>query len=209
LWGFDAAFPAASNNSTARRCARPSSNPKLPEQTSCPTTTPSHRVLLLRGHATGAHHRQQQTGRADVVDLRAQLQVTVEEGALKAFNRASCALKSTSMTTKNALTTRPPFAIEQALKRLGANLRVARIRRSLTIQQAAEKIGTGVRAVADAEKGKPSTSVAVYVALLWLFGLMTDVELLADPGRDAEGLSLALRREGTRARPARGLDNDF
>lgn len=113
------------------------------------------------------------------------------------------------MTTKNALTSRAPFAIEQALKRLGANLRVARIRRGLTIQQAAEKIGTGVRAVADAEKGKPSTSVAVYVALLWLFGLMADVELLADPGRDAEGLSLALRREGTRARPTRGLDNDF
>jgi transcriptional regulator with XRE-family HTH domain len=113
------------------------------------------------------------------------------------------------MTAKNALTSKPPHALEQALKRLGANLRVARIRRGLTIRQAAEKIGTGIRAVGDAEKGKPSTSISVYLALLWLFGLMADVELLADPGRDAEGLSLALRRERTRARPGRGLDNEF
>lgn len=113
------------------------------------------------------------------------------------------------MVTKNSLTSMPPHAIEQALKRLGGNLKVARLRRGLTVRQTAEKIGTGVRAVGDAEKGKPSTSVSVYVALLWLFGLMADVELLADPGRDAEGLSLALRHERTRARPVRGLDNDF
>ena len=43
------------------------------------------------------------------------------------------------MTAKNALSSRPPHAIEQALKRLGANLRVARIRRGLTVRQAAEK----------------------------------------------------------------------
>ena len=113
------------------------------------------------------------------------------------------------MTTKNNLTSSPPHAIEQALKRFGENLRVARIRRGLTVRMVAEKIGTGVRAVSDAESGKPTTSVAVYVALLWLFGLMADFELLADPGRDAEGLSLALRNERTRARPPRGLDNDF
>lgn len=113
------------------------------------------------------------------------------------------------MAAKNSLTSSPPHAIEQAVKRLGENLRVARIRRGLTLRMVAEKIGTGVRAVSDAESGKPTTSVAVYVALLWLFGLMTDFELLADPGRDAEGLSLALRNEGARARPSRGLDNDF
>jgi transcriptional regulator with XRE-family HTH domain len=115
------------------------------------------------------------------------------------------------MTARNPLTTTPPHAVEQALKRLGSNLRVARLRRGLTLRQAAEKIGTGVRAVRDAELGKPSTSVAVSVALLWLFGLVAEVELLADPGRDAEGLSLALRREPSRARarPSRGLDHDF
>ena len=113
------------------------------------------------------------------------------------------------MTAKNALSSAPPHPVQQALEALGANLRVARVRRGLTLKQAAQKIGTGVRAVADAEKGKPSTAVSVYVALLWLFGLMADFELLADPGRDTAGLSLALRRERTRVRPSQGLDNDF
>jgi transcriptional regulator with XRE-family HTH domain len=113
------------------------------------------------------------------------------------------------MTARNPLTSKPPHAIELALGRLGSNLKVARLRRGLTVRQAAEKIGTGIRAVGDAERGKPTTAVSVYLALLWLFGLMSEVELLADPGRDAEGLSLALRRERTRARPARGLDSDF
>ena len=113
------------------------------------------------------------------------------------------------MAARNPLTSAPPHAIEQALTRLGSNLKVARLRRGLTVRQAAERIGTGLRAVRDAEKGKPSTSVAVYLALLWLFGLLGEAELLADPGRDAEGLSLALRREGARARRPGGLDNDF
>ena len=48
--------------------------------------------------------------------------------------------------------------VEQTLKRLGANLRTARIRRRLTREQVARKIGAGIRAVSDAEKGKPLIS---------------------------------------------------
>ena len=69
------------------------------------------------------------------------------------------------MTARNKLLTAPPYAVEQSLKRLGADLRTARLRRNLTIDDVAEKIGTGPRAIGDAEKGKPSTSAAVYAAL--------------------------------------------
>lgn len=113
------------------------------------------------------------------------------------------------MVARNKLLLAPPFAVEQALKRLGANLRTARIRRRLTVADVAAKIGAGVRAVSDAEKGKASTSIAVYVALLWAMGLMAELEHLADPGRDAEGQTLARSREGLRARRGGGLDNDF
>ncbi len=74
---------------------------------------------------------------------------------------------------------------------------------------AAEKIGAGSRAVSDAEKGKLSTGIAVYAALLWAFDMLEDIESLADPKRDVEGLALASRRERTRAPQRRGLDNDF
>ena len=113
------------------------------------------------------------------------------------------------MTARNTLLAAPPLDVALALKRLGTDLRVARVRRRLTLQEVADKIGTGVRAVADAEKGKPSTSIAVYAALLWIFGLLGGLELLADPATDAEGSALALSREPTRAKRGRGLDHDF
>jgi transcriptional regulator with XRE-family HTH domain len=111
------------------------------------------------------------------------------------------------MTAKNTLIQAPPYAVEKAIKRLGTNLRTARLRRNLTIETVAQKIGTGPRAVSDAEKGKISTSIAVYTALLWAYDLLSPMEELADPALDEEGLNLSLLKE--RARATEGLDNEF
>lgn len=114
-----------------------------------------------------------------------------------------------AMTARNKLLAAPPYAVERTLKRLGANLRTARLRRNFTIDDMAEKIGTGRRAVADAEKGKPSTGIAVYAALLWVLDLLDPVADIAAPENDEEGQTLALFRERARARPKAGLDDDF
>jgi transcriptional regulator with XRE-family HTH domain len=100
-------------------------------------------------------------------------------------------------------------AVEQAIKRLGSNLRTARLRRNLTIEVVGEKIGTGPRAVSDAEKGKISTGIAVYTVLLWAYDLLAPMEELADPALDEEGLNLSVSKERARARIKQGLDNDF
>ena len=113
------------------------------------------------------------------------------------------------MPARNALSVAPPHAVELALSRLGADLRTARLRRNLTLDEVAAKIGAGRRAVADAERGKATTAVAVYVGLLWAYDLLGGVEHLADPARDEEGLTLARAKERTRARRGEGLDNDF
>jgi transcriptional regulator with XRE-family HTH domain len=113
------------------------------------------------------------------------------------------------MTARNKLFAAPPYPVEQTLKRLGANLRTARLRRNLTIEDVAEKIGTGVRAVADAEHGKASTGIAVYAAMLWALDLLAQMDGVAMPEKDEEGQSLALSRERSRARPGRSLDGDF
>jgi len=76
------------------------------------------------------------------------------------------------MTARNTLIQAPPYPVERTIKRLGANLRTARLRRNLTIEEIGEKIGTGPRAVSDAEKGKVSTGIAVYTALLWAYDLL-------------------------------------
>ena len=113
------------------------------------------------------------------------------------------------MAKKNTLTAAPPYAVEQAIKRLASNLRTARLRRNLTIEDVANKIGTGPRAVSDAEQGKITTSIAVYTALLWSFDLLSPMEQLADPSTDDEGLALSMRRERARAGTPEELDSDF
>jgi transcriptional regulator with XRE-family HTH domain len=113
------------------------------------------------------------------------------------------------MTAKNTLIQAPPYPVEKAIKNLGANLRTARLRRNLTIEEVGEKIGTGPRAVSDAEKGKISTGIAVYTALLWVYDILGPMNELADPAFDEEGLSLSLSKERARGRAKEGLDNDF
>jgi len=113
------------------------------------------------------------------------------------------------MTAKNTLIQAPPYAVEQAIKRLGSNLRTARLRRNLTIEEVGEKIGTGPRAVSGAEKGKVSTGIAVYTALLWAYDLHLPMEELADPALDEEGMNLSVSKERARARMKEELDNDF
>lgn len=113
------------------------------------------------------------------------------------------------MVRTNKLQKAPPYDVERCMKRLGENLRIARIRRRLTIEDVGERIGTGPRAVMDAEKGKPSTGLVVYAALLWLYDQLHQLEAVADPAKDEEGLSLELARGPTRVRKKKGLESDF
>jgi transcriptional regulator with XRE-family HTH domain len=113
------------------------------------------------------------------------------------------------MVGRNALLTAIPFSIEQSLHRLGASLKTARLRRNLSLESVAAKIGTNRRVIADAENGKPSTGIAVYAALLWAYGLLSQLDDVAAPERDHEGLTLSNLRERARARKGGGLDDDF
>jgi transcriptional regulator with XRE-family HTH domain len=113
------------------------------------------------------------------------------------------------MVARNKLLDTPPYSVEQALSRLGQSLRTARVRRNFTIQEVADKIGTGPRAIMDAEKGKASTGIGVYVTLLWVYDLLSPFNEVANPTLDEQGLTLAAAKEKTRARRSAGLDNDF
>jgi transcriptional regulator with XRE-family HTH domain len=114
------------------------------------------------------------------------------------------------MVAFNSLFAAPPYAVERAIRRLGTDLRTARLRRNLTVKDVAEKLGTGPRAVADAEKGKPTAAIATYVGLLWTYDLLAPLAEVADPARDPEGSALDAARGRTRARRgAGGLSDDF
>jgi DNA-binding XRE family transcriptional regulator len=112
------------------------------------------------------------------------------------------------MKPRNLLSAAMPYQIETSLKTLGSNLKIARLRRNLTIVDVAEKIGVSRFAIADAEKGKPTTGIAIYAGLLWVYDLIDQLSELADPTHDEEGAALALNSERLRAR-SRKVDNDF
>ena len=48
-----------------------------------------------------------------------------------------------------------------------------------------------------------------YVALLWTYDLLGQMENVADPASDEEGLTLPMARERARAREKEELDSDF
>jgi transcriptional regulator with XRE-family HTH domain len=113
------------------------------------------------------------------------------------------------MRRPSSLLTATPFAVQASIKRLGTNLRTARLRRNLTLAEVAQKLGVSRYVVAHAEAGKPSTSLAVYAGLLWAYGLLDQFADLADPAKDKEGLALSLANERLHARRREALDNDF
>ncbi|MDL2405545.1 helix-turn-helix transcriptional regulator [Rhizobium calliandrae] len=113
------------------------------------------------------------------------------------------------MVAKSPLLLAPPYPVEQSLKVLGANLRTARLRRNLTAAEVGEKIGVDRGVVSNAEKGKPSTTIAVYAALLWAYGLTEQLSQVADPESDQEGKALERTRAPRRSRQETSLDDNF
>jgi transcriptional regulator with XRE-family HTH domain len=113
------------------------------------------------------------------------------------------------MPKSNSIIKAPPFEVETAIHQFGANLRTARLARNLSIADVAAKLGVSPRAVRNAETGKPGTAIGVYLGLMWVYGLISQAQDLADPARD-EAMMRAVR-ERAHAYPTRkgALDNDF
>ena len=103
----------------------------------------------------------------------------------------------------------PPAAVESVLNRLGRNIRTARLRRRLSSEELAERIGISRYVVADIEKGKATTAIVAYLGALWALGLLRDMGEVADPDRDEEGKILERARSPKSAPKRRKMDDDF
>ncbi|MBI5590359.1 MAG: helix-turn-helix domain-containing protein [Deltaproteobacteria bacterium] len=103
----------------------------------------------------------------------------------------------------------PPAAVEEILKRLGRNIRIARLRRKLSRGELAERVGISRYVLADIEKGKPTTAIAAYLGALWVLGSLRDMREVADPDRDEEGKILERARSPKTAPKRKTIDDDF
>lgn len=113
------------------------------------------------------------------------------------------------MPRQSKIAESPPAAVREALERLGRDLRTARLRRKLTQNDMAQRIGVSRFVVADIERGKPTTGVAAYLGALWVLGLLGQMNDVADPAHDEEGQTLERARSPRTARGRRTLSDDF
>jgi len=113
------------------------------------------------------------------------------------------------MSRRSQIAASPPAAVAEVLARLGANIRTARIRRRLTQEDVARRVGVSRFVVAEVERGKPGTGIAAYLGALWVLGLLGPMSEVADPARDEEGMTLERARSPKAARSRRVLSDDF
>lgn len=95
---------------------------------------------------------------------------------------------------------------QRQIQALSKRLRAARMRRSMTQEVMAERVGVSIPTIAKLENGDPSTSLATMLRALTVLGLADDIDLIA--AQDTLGRELqdnALRRTNasprTRAAP--------
>ena len=104
----------------------------------------------------------------------------------------------------------PPADVHVTMKRLGNNVRTARLRRRLSIEQVADRVGCSRYTVASVERGRPGVSAVAYFTVLWALDLLDHANYLADPDRDDEGKILqAARRLPPAMRIHEPLQDDF
>ena len=101
-----------------------------------------------------------------------------------------------------ALVAMPPAA-DQALRSLGENLAIARVRRRESQRAWAKRLGCSVPTLIRMERGDPGVGVGIYATALWLIGRVAALPELAAPGNDRGALESdvrdALKRRAVRA----------
>lgn len=105
--------------------------------------------------------------------------------------------------------TQPPLPSPamRALRKLGQDIRHARLRRRLPVAVVAERALIAQGTLGRVERGDSSVSLGIYATVLYVLGFNDRLMNLADAASDAVGLSLdeeRLPRRIRHARPRRG-----
>jgi transcriptional regulator with XRE-family HTH domain len=100
-----------------------------------------------------------------------------------------------------ALAALPPVAA-QALRGLGENLAIARLRRRESQREWAGRIGCSIPTLIRLERGDPAVGAGLYATALWLIGRINGLPSLAEPAEDRGALEGDVR-EALERRAAR------
>lgn len=101
---------------------------------------------------------------------------------------------------KKRLTHLLPLPVERALKKFGADIRIARLKRGFSVEMMAERIGIHRSTYSKIEKGDPMVGLGAYATSLFVLGFGTPLADLIDQRFDDTGLLLNLEQLPKRIR---------
>ncbi len=87
--------------------------------------------------------------------------------------------------------------VEKRLADMGERIKLARLRRKLPVELVAERAKVSRSSVWKVEKGSPSISMGIYVAVLMAIGLLDDIDLIAKDdilGKTLQDLGLPINK---------------
>ncbi len=102
---------------------------------------------------------------------------------------------------KSTLATNLPRRAERNLQTVGEQIRLARLRRDLSIAQIAERATCSELTVMRVEKGTPTVAIGIYLRVLFALGLDESILYLAkddEVGRSLQDLDLRHRLRASR-----------
>ena len=97
--------------------------------------------------------------------------------------------------------TKMPRKLEQKMRTVGGQIRLARLRRNLSVAQVAERATCSPMTIARVEKGTPTVSIGIYLRVLYALQLDDDILLLAqkdEMGRALQDLALKHRERASK-----------
>lgn len=83
-----------------------------------------------------------------------------------------------------------PIPVKKALRKLGEDIRKARLRRRITMDLMAERASISRTTLTKLEKGDPSVSLGIYARVIFVLGLVSNLGNLLDTNQDEVGRML-------------------
>ena len=103
--------------------------------------------------------------------------------------------------TKSTMGTKLPRKLEQKMQIVGEQIRLARLRRNLSVAQVAERATCSPLTVSRIEKGAPTVAIGIYLRVLYALQLDDDILALAKDdvlGRTLQDMNLPQRERASK-----------
>ena len=107
-----------------------------------------------------------------------------------------------------------PIRLQKILTQMGEDIKLARLRRKLTVGQVAERAGIARSTLWQIEQGMPSVSMGYYAMVMFVLGLENNFETLAandEVGRKLQDAQLLIRKRAPKRQKMSGcfmVNND-